>query len=256
MNATAVRSVETADRVVVYGLALACAGGLLVWDASPAATYLVHDAGSRHPEGLAMLGIFTAAWLLMALATMLPSTTPLLTSFRRVVGARTNADALTRWVIGGLVVAWATSGLAVAGIDLGIHSVAEVPLVRRHTPLILAGSLVLAGAYQLSPVARRCLHGCRSPFGFIGRHWSGRDNVVEQSLSIGFDYGCSCLGCCAPLMVVMFAVGMGNPAFMVTLGVVGGVEKRAPWGPALVVPIGLALLGAGALIAGIHLRSA
>jgi predicted metal-binding membrane protein len=54
-------------------------------------------------------------------------------------------------------------------------------------------------------------------------------------------------------MVVMFAVGMGNPAWMVLLGAVSGAQKRASWGPALARPVGLSLLACGAVVAAVHL---
>jgi predicted metal-binding membrane protein len=76
--------------------------------------------------------------------------------------------------------------------------------------------------------------------------------VVRQSLAIGADYGRSCLGCCAPLMVVMLAVGMGNIAWMYLLAFVAALQKGASWGEALAVPVGLSLLVASGAVAAGH----
>jgi predicted metal-binding membrane protein len=56
------------------------------------------------------------------------------------------------------------------------------------------------------------------------------------------------VGCCWALMLLMFAVGVGNVAWMLVLGAVMAVEKNLPWGRKLSGPLGVALLAWGGSI--------
>ncbi len=228
---------------------------LVWWSGSPSGRYLDH-AGTDHPTGLPMLATFVAAWLLMTVASMLPTALPLLTSFRCVVAGRRGAAGLVAVVVGGFLIVWTLAGVAMASIDLAVHQLVERTALGRHTWLIAVGALTLAGTYQLTPLAMRCLHACRSPLGFLGRHWTGAPDVRRQSLTIGLDYGLSCLGCCAGLMAVMFAVGMANPWWMVGLGVVSGAEKIASFGRELATATGVVLLVVAAMLTLPHLSVA
>ena len=49
-------------------------------------------------------------------------------------------------------------------------------------------------------------------------------------------------------MLLMFAVGTGNVGWMLVLGAVMAIEKNVPWGRKMSAPLGVALLGSGALI--------
>ena len=62
---------------------------------------------------------------------------------------------------------------------------------------------------------------------------------------LGINHGLFCVGCCWALMLLMFAVGVGNVAWMLVLGAVMAVEKNMPWGRKLSAPLGVALLGMG-----------
>ena len=44
-------------------------------------------------------------------------------------------------------------------------------------------------------------------------------------------------------MLLMFAVGIGNVAWMLVLGLLMAAEKNLPWGRKLSAPIGVALVG-------------
>jgi predicted metal-binding membrane protein len=65
---------------------------------------------------------------------------------------------------------------------------------------------------------------------------------------LGIRHGIFCVGCCWALMLLMFAVGVGNVGWMLALGALMAVEKNMPWGRKLSAPVGVALLGCGALI--------
>ena len=110
--------------------------------------------------------------------------------------------------------------------------------------MISAGTILLAGIYQFSALKYRCLEQCRSPLVFIAGRWSGRA-PRRQALQLGAEHGLFCLGCCWSLMLVMFAVGVGNLGWMFMLGALMAFEKNHPLGRLLSRPLGVGLIGAG-----------
>ena len=233
--------------ILVLLVALLAATAWLVlswWGASPYGRYLRHDA----PVGLGSapeLGLFVAGWLLMIVAMMLPTTVPLLTTFRALVGRRRQPGRLVGAVVLGYLVTWAGFGLVAWLGDRAVHAVVDaVPWLSANPRLVLAATLVTAGVYQFSALKYRCLDECRSPLGFVMNRWTGRAEVRE-ALGIGLAHGRFCIGCCWSLMLVMFAVGMGNVAWMLVLGGLTAIEKNTAWGRRLGRPLGVALLLAG-----------
>jgi predicted metal-binding membrane protein len=110
--------------------------------------------------------------------------------------------------------------------------------------------LLLAGAYQFTPLKYLCLDKCRSPFSFIAEHWRGRGEQAQAFL-LGVHHARFCVGCCWMLMLLSFAVGVGNLGWMLGLGAIMAVEKNLPWGRRLSAPLGVVLLGWGvALLTG------
>jgi predicted metal-binding membrane protein len=96
------------------------------------------------------LAVFLVGWTVMMTAMMLPSAAPLVL----VYGKRGRA----RLVLGYLFV-WAAVGLPVYAIARAFDLM-MVPSVA------IATVLVVAGAYQFTPLKGACLRACRSPLDF------------------------------------------------------------------------------------------
>jgi predicted metal-binding membrane protein len=243
--------VPARDRAILVALVTMLATtawfGLWLWDASPYRRYLHHDS----PIGLGTaleLGLFVAGWVLMIVAMMLPTSVPLLTTFRALVGRRRRPGLLVGLSIAGYLVIWTGFGLMAWIGDRGIHATVDaIPWLAANPRFILAGTFALAGLYQFSALKYRCLDECRSPLGFVLNHWHG---VAErrEAFRLGIAHGLFCVGCCWSLMLVTFAVGMGSVAWMLALGAVTAVEKNAVWGRRLSRPLGVALLLAALLV--------
>jgi predicted metal-binding membrane protein len=63
-----------------------------------------------------------------------------------------------------------------------------------------------------------------------------------QVARIGMQYGWSCFGCCWPLMVVMCALGMSNPLWMLLLTLVMLLQKQSRYGSTITYALGGTLL--------------
>ncbi len=228
---------------------------LWVWGQSPYGRFLDHEALTEVTgEDAALLVFFVAAWTLMIFAMMLPTTFPLMAMFHNMVRDRPNGLQLVGLLILGYLAVWMGFGALIHLADILVHEGAEqIGWLEANYWVIGAGTLVLAGVYQFTPLKYHCLDKCRSPFSFIAGHWSGGKEAA-QSLRLGADHGLFCVGCCWSLMLLMFGVGAGNIGWMLVLGSVMAVEKNMPWGRRLSKPLGVALIGSGLIIA-VGLRS-
>lgn len=61
--------------------------------------------------------------------------------------------------------------------------------------VVAGGVLVAAGAYQLTPLERRCLRRCRSPLGFVVHGWRGGHlGAVRMGVEHGASWWAAALG--------------------------------------------------------------
>jgi predicted metal-binding membrane protein len=217
----------------------------IVWGRAPHASFHGEDDGGGWRSSM----LFVAGWAVMVAAMMLPTTTALFGAFGKVAAGRALATVLHVLVVGGFVAVWVAVGWLFRAGDLVVHSVvARITWLDARPRLIGAAVLVLAGLFQFSALKYRCLAKCRSPRGFVVRLWSGR-TAHADAVHIGARYGLSCVGCCWALMLVMFGLGAGNPAWMLTLGSVMAVEKYAPRARPLSHAAGAALVLVGLAVA-------
>ncbi len=231
--------------ILLLGMILASWLALSLWSSSPAARFLDHH--DLEEDGLTGLTVtlFVAGWLLMIVAMMLPTSLPLVATFQAIVGRRPHPDRLAGLVIVAYVVTWTTVGLGLFVMDAGVHATVDaVPWLSAHPGTVAAVTLLAAGAYQFSALKYRCLDACRSPLMFVMSHWRGV-RPAREALEIGLRHAAYCIGCCWSLMLVLFALGMGNLAWMLGVGAVMAVEKNVRGGHRLGRPLGAVLLLAG-----------
>jgi predicted metal-binding membrane protein len=186
-------------------------------------------------------------WLLMMVAMMLPSAAPMIlfyARFARRSGMRGAGAAIVLFA-SAYVAVWAAFSLAAALLQALLVSAGTVTAMalalgdRR-----LAGALLLlAGLYQLGPLKRACLAGCRSPLDFVMRLWRPG---TAGALRLGLIHGLYCLGCCWVLMLLLFVGGVMNLAWIALLALLVAVEKFAPARLRLDGLLAVLLLAAGA----------
>ena len=113
----------------------------------------------------------------------------------------------------------------------------------QSTSLSWSGVLFLAaGLYQFSPLKARCLTYCRSTEGFILSEW--RDGNLG-AVVMGLRHGLFCMGCCAGLMLLLFAVAVMDLRWVAALTALVTAEKLLPAPAFWRVAIGIGLLAAG-----------
>lgn len=219
---------------------------LFAWGLSPYGRFLSHDElGHVGLDDGYVVILFVAGWTVMTVAMMLPTSWPLLTLFNTITRQRGDRGSLIAFVIAGYLGVWTLFGFLVHTGDRMLHEVVESSAWLSSRPwLIGASTFLLAGAYQFTPLKYRCLEKCRSPFAFIAGRWHGIDARME-ALRLGLSHGMFCLGCCWSLMLLMFAVGVGNLAWMLILGAIMSIEKNARWGRRLSAPLGVWLIASG-----------
>lgn len=214
------------ERQIVAGLALAAVLGLVVIGRSPVAAYAHHHSAAGAGAPAARMATATGAWILMVLAMMLPGAVPMLDRFALIAASRPSRSRLILCVVAGFVTVWTLVGLALLAADLGLHRIVDaVPSLAARPWAVAAGLFLVAAAFQLSGPKSAALMRCRTPQWFIRTRWTGGTDPGADSYAIGAAYGWSCVSCCWALMAVMFAVGTGNPGWMLALGVAMTAEK-------------------------------
>ncbi len=214
-----------------------------------------HDVvleGSSWPSS-ARITAFFAIWLVMVGAMMLPTTVPLVRLFVPVSGRAPRPGPARGAFFAGYLAVWTGfAGVALAA-DFGVHGLIDrAPWLAARPDVVLGTTLLLAGAFQFSPLKDACLTACRNPAVFLRLHYR---RGTAGGWALGLRHGISCLGCCWALMLVMLGTGVGSLAWMLGLTAVMVVEKTSRWGARMVAPVGVALLVAGLAVAGPALLS-
>lgn len=165
-----------------------------------------------------------AMWSAMTLAMMLPTAGPMILTYAEIAdtAARKNEPAVSPLVLSaGYVAVWL--GFAVAATVLQ-YALTQTPLLdagRAH-PWLASAIFLGAGLYQFSAFKHACLTQCQRPFPFFFANWTSEPRGV---LGLGLRQGLYCLGCCGATMLVMFAAGAMNVAWMAALGILMTIEK-------------------------------
>jgi len=188
-----------------------------------------------------------AMWLLMMIAMMLPSATPMILLYGRLArGARAQGATMPPTAIFASVYVAVWAGFST------LAAVAQWLLVRSGlvSELTLAvgdrrggGAMLIAGGlYQATPPKRACLEARRSPLPFLMRLW--RPGWLGAA-RLGFAHGVYRLGYCALLMILLFVFGVMNLIWVALLSLFVLIEKVLPSGSrigAVAVIVGLIMI--------------
>jgi predicted metal-binding membrane protein len=163
---------------------------------------------------LGSFGFFVVVWVVMMAAMMLPGAAPAIVRRVRARGVLTVPPFLVSYLS-----VWAIVGLAIYAV------------YRPHGTSAAAAIVIAAGAYELTPIKRHFRRRCRAG--------------VESGVVFGID----CVGSSIGLMLMLAALGVMSVTWMALAAVLIASQKLLPARAALDVPLGLAIVGFGILIA-------
>jgi predicted metal-binding membrane protein len=245
---TTTARVATARTPRVLWAAIAVAWAVAIAAQATGSAALVHHDTLEH-AGLPLWEtamLFVLAWQLMIAAMMLPSSLPMIRTFRIAASARPHPERALGALLAGYVLVWSAFGLAAFIGDMGLHRlVHDWAWLGAHQYVIAGSTLILAGAFQFSDLKDRCLSECRHPGTFLIQHY---DRGQAAALRLGLAHGRFCVGCCWALMLIGFAAGVASLWWMAALTAVMVVEKTARGGERYVRPIGCWLIALGLLV--------
>jgi len=181
------------------------------------------DAGPWTAFGA--FGWFLGVWIVMMAAMMLPSLAPTVALYSRMT--RERSPGLPLAFTAGYLVTWAAAGavaFAIAAVGRGI--LGDVLAWDRGGRWAAGVTLLIAAAYELTPLKDVCLGKCRSPVGFLLGAW--RDGP-GGALRMGARHGAWCVGCCWALMAALLALGVMSLAWMAFVAALIALEKTLPW---------------------------
>jgi predicted metal-binding membrane protein len=196
-----------------------------------------------------------AMWSAMMAAMMVPGASPMVAAFATINRRRRERSAPhvpTAIFLLGYLLAWAGFSVAATALQWLLQRTGLLTTMMQSASYAFSAVLFLAaGLYQFSPLKERCLSLCRSPDGFILSEW--RDGALGAAV-MGLRHGLFCMGCCAALMALLFAVAVMDLRWVAGLTVLVTAEKLLPGPKFWRVAIGVALLATGAGFAVLGVR--
>jgi predicted metal-binding membrane protein len=168
-------------------------------------------AGTR----LGSFEFFVGLWVAMMAAMMLPGAAP-------AVVRRAQADGRMRTVLlflGWYLAVWTLFGVVVYA------------LYRPHGSAAAGAIVIAAGVYEFTRFKQECRRRCR------------------EAVASGFEFGLYCVGSSIGLMLMLLGLGVMSVTWMSVIAVLVLAQKLLPPRAAIDVPLALAIIALGILIA-------
>src|SRR5215216_2721605 len=193
---------------------------------------------------LGAVGWFLGVWIVMMAAMMFPSVSPTVALYARM--ARRGPRIAPFVFASGYLATWTAAGLAAYGaFKLGDRLLGNELAWDGAGRWLAGGTLLLAAAYELTPIKDVCLGKCRSPLGFLLSSWR---SGTRGAFDMGARHGAWCVGCCWALMASLFALGAMSLAWMALVAALIALEKTLPWGRPVTLATALVLLVLGIVL--------
>lgn len=234
---------------VAIPLGLLAAAGVGWWWSVRMADDMAADGSGDMGDMVAMaashsmsMAAYVVGWAAMMAAMMFPAIAPMVKLYARA--AAKGAVAPVPFFVLGYLVVWTAVGIPAY---FAWRELSE-PLAEgsEWAGRLAGGALLLAAAYQLTPLKTACLSHCRSPISFFLHHGGTTTSTPLRAARLGGHHGLYCLGCCWAFMAVLVSVGTMELAWMAVLSAVILAEKVAPWGTKVGIAgaVGFAAVGA------------
>lgn len=194
-----------------------------------------------------LLSVFVM-WVVMMVAMMLPTVTPMVLLFatvNRKYREQKKPFVRTSVFVAGYLSAWVVFSVTATLAQWGMQVAALASPMMVVMPTIGGALLIAAGIYQWTPLKHACLAQCRSPLEFVMTRWR---KGPWGAFRMGVDHGLFCLGCCWLLMTLLFVVGVMNLIWIAVLSIFMLLEKVASQGTWLAKGSGVILAGWGCIL--------
>ncbi len=237
------------DSVLVWGIIFIAWTLILLPSVTGQAQLLDHRTLMEHdgtrPWSLQLL-LFLLAWQVMTGAMMLPTSLPMIRLFAKASSGQEKPRLALLTFLAAYATVWSGFALLTFVGDLGLHWFISNWYWLYTRPQVISGvTLLVAGSFQFSPLKESCLQQCQNPMSFLMHYYQ---RGLQAAWNLGSRHGLYCLGCCWALMLVMFAVGVGNLAWMMALTGVMLIEKTSAQGQKFARVIGVMLLVWGSFL--------
>jgi predicted metal-binding membrane protein len=190
---------------------------------------------------------FLGKWVVMMVAMMLPSLTPMLWRYRQAI-ARTHAERggqRTALVGGAYFFVWAMVGMMVFPLGVALAAVLmREPALARGVPIVVGATVLVAGVLQRTEWKARQLALCREA--------PGRATTLGAEPGAAWRYGLClglhCVRSCAGLTAVVLGLGVMDVRVMAAVAAAITAERLAPNGERVARVIGAIAVGAGSVV--------
>jgi predicted metal-binding membrane protein len=167
---------------------------------------------------------FLGVWVVMMAAMMFPSVAPTVALYSKLKHTRALGAPLL--FVAGYLLVWSVVGLtAFVLARIGGQLFGDVLAWDSAGRWVAGATLLVAAAYELTPLKDVCLGKCRSPLGFLLGSW--RDGL-SGAIQMGARHGAWCVGCCWALMASLFALGVMSVVWMALIAGLIAFEKLIP----------------------------
>ena len=246
------------ERLVAFASLLAVAAVAWLWLLNEAARMSAmpampgmpgmpnHAMAAPDPWNPTALALTLVMWTVMMVGMMLPSAAPAIVLYGTMVRKGRDKGSLLPpvWLFAaGYLAVWTGFSLCAALLQSTLQSAGLIsPMLASVKPWLTGGLLMVAGAYQLSPLKASCLRNCRSPLALLMFHRrEGRIGIFAT----GLIHGIYCVGCCWALMLLLFSAGVMNLVWVALITCFILAEKIAPAGAAVGRLAGLGMMAVG-----------
>ena len=173
---------------------------------------------------LGSAGWFLSVWAVMMAAMMLPSVAPTVALYAKLKHTRALGAPLL--FTSGYLLVWSAVGLGTYLLArIGAELSGGVLAWDRAGRWLAGATLLIAAAYELTPLKDVCLGKCRTPLGFLLGNW--REGLLG-AVNMGIRHGAWCVGCCWALMASLFALGVMSIVWMAVVAGLIAFEKLIP----------------------------
>jgi predicted metal-binding membrane protein len=164
-------------------------------------------------------------WWVMMLAMMLPSAAPMILLHAMVDRKNRQRKGESGQVLSsavfsfGYLLAWGLFSLVAVALQWAFELAGILSSsMMNATSTGFAGLLLLvAGAWQLTPLKQACLKHCQGPLQYLTLHWRPG---TWGPFRMGLQHGAYCLGCCWGLMGILFFGGIMNLYWIIGLAII------------------------------------